>query len=95
MNATCHVCRLEKPLLFGRWCLPCWRSAPSVRALMEASDAFLADPVPAGHLRCSWCEEVLPLADYYPSHARKGGWCKECCKANARRAYAGDPQPRK
>ncbi len=42
---TCHKCR--KPhafLLFGRYCLPCYRKARSMNDLAHATREFLAPP---------------------------------------------------
>ncbi len=43
---TCHHCRKPFPwLLFGRYCMTCWRNAPSVAALAASTRQFLARPV--------------------------------------------------
>lgn len=98
-SGICHACRQHcDSLLFARWCLRCYREAPSVDALMDASDAYRADPIPAGHKRCSHCREVLPESAYNPSNfVRSGFACKKCCNnaRNARRRTWIDPQPRK
>jgi hypothetical protein len=39
---TCHNCRKDHPwLLFGYYCLPCWRKAPSVAELVRATRDYL------------------------------------------------------
>lgn len=38
----CHYCRKDFSwLLFGRYCMGCWRKAPSVAALARATREFL------------------------------------------------------
>ncbi len=42
---TCHYCRKDFSwLLFGKYCLTCWREAPSVEALAASTRRFLAKP---------------------------------------------------
>ncbi len=42
---TCHHCRKDHAfLLFGRYCMTCWRKAPSVAALAVSTRQFLALP---------------------------------------------------
>ncbi len=42
---TCHHCRKDHAfLLFGRYCMKCWRKAPSVAALARATREFLHPP---------------------------------------------------
>ncbi len=41
----CHYCHNNSPwLLFGRYCMRCWRKAPSVAALAASTRRFLGRP---------------------------------------------------
>ncbi len=82
----CHYCRRPADyLLFGRWHSSCYKDAPSLNDLMAASEAWRANPVPFGWLRCNHCGGIKPYEAFSPSCFVPGGWCRECAAGGKRR----------